>query len=113
MGINNVIKKDVQNIQSLFLKDDNGKEMYSLITGLESLNYIVRIQVKSRNDGTGAKEVISLFFVKQTAIEDARRWPEAIIIQCQAKLLQCFTIFDKTPCRPKTANIMRYNVCTI
>lgn len=89
LGITNVIKKDIQNIQALFLKDDDGKEMYSLITNLESLNYTVRIQVKNNNDhiinGTAAKEVISLFFIKQQAIEDARRWPEAVIVDATYK----------------------------
>ncbi|KAI9355579.1 hypothetical protein BD770DRAFT_411778 [Pilaira anomala] len=59
MGINNVIKKDIQNIQALFPKDDNRKEMYSLIKNLEDLNYIVRIQVKAtvENISCGKKVV--------------------------------------------------------
>ncbi|KAG2232112.1 hypothetical protein INT48_006789, partial [Thamnidium elegans] len=84
-----LLKKDIQNIQALFLKDDDGKVMYSLITNLENLNYVVRIQVKNSNDKamdeTGAKEVTSLFFIKQTAIEDVRRWPEAVIIDATYK----------------------------
>lgn len=81
MGIKNVIKKDIQNIQSLLFKDDDKKEMYSLITNLERLNYIVKIQVKSSNDkninGTGAKEVTGLFFLSNKRLlrmQDVGQW---------------------------------------
>ncbi|KAG2191822.1 hypothetical protein INT47_006653 [Mucor saturninus] len=36
LNVKNIIKKDIQNIQSLYLNDNGGKEMYSLITELEN-----------------------------------------------------------------------------
>lgn len=79
LNIKNIIKKDIQNIQSLFLKNDNGKEMYSLITYLESMEYVIRIQVNSEQEVTG------VFFLNEKAIREARLWPEAIIIDATYK----------------------------
>lgn len=79
MGIKNVVKKDIQNIQSMFLKDEDGKDMYFLIRDLESLGYAVRFQVN------GSRQIESLFFINETAIKEARRWPEAITIDATYK----------------------------
>lgn len=53
--------------------------MYTLINCLESLNYIVRIQVTEKH------EIKRLFFISEIAIEEARRWPEAITIDATYK----------------------------
>ena len=74
-----MIKKDIQNIQTLFLKNEDGKEMYSLITHLEDIGYVVRIQVKPD------QEVKSVFFIHEDAIYETRRWPEAITIDATYK----------------------------
>ncbi|KAG2193120.1 hypothetical protein INT47_003111 [Mucor saturninus] len=72
-------QKDIQNIQSLYLNDNGGKEMYSLITELENLGYVIRIQVKEN------QEVKGLFFIHEKAISEARRWLEAITIDATYK----------------------------
>ncbi|KAG2199586.1 hypothetical protein INT47_012186, partial [Mucor saturninus] len=79
LNVKNIIEKDIQNIQALYLNDNGGKEMYSLVTELESLGYVIRIQVK------GNQEVSGLFFIHEKAIEEARRWPEAITIDATYK----------------------------
>ncbi|KAG2195514.1 hypothetical protein INT47_002710, partial [Mucor saturninus] len=79
LNVKNIIKKDIQNIQSLYLNDNGGKEMYSLITELENLGYVIRIQVKEN------QEVKGLFFIHEKAISEARRWPEAITIDATYK----------------------------
>lgn len=66
-------------MQSLFLKNEDGKELFGLLAYLESIDYIVRIQV------TADQVVKSIFFVHKDAIKDARRWPEAIIIDATYK----------------------------
>ncbi|KAL9537201.1 hypothetical protein MBANPS3_011987 [Mucor bainieri] len=45
-NIKNVTKKDIQNIQSTFLKSEDDREVFVLINWLEDQGYIVRIQVK-------------------------------------------------------------------
>lgn len=79
LGITNVIEKDIQNIQTLFLKNEDGKEMYALINHLESLDYVVRVQVNSNHEVTG------LFFISEAAIKEARLWPEALTIDATYK----------------------------
>ncbi|KAI9245143.1 hypothetical protein EDC94DRAFT_665381 [Helicostylum pulchrum] len=59
LNVNNVIKKDIQNIQSTFFKSGTGKDMYSLVTFLESLGY--------------------------KSIKEARLWPEAITVDAMYK----------------------------
>ena len=53
--------------------------MYHLITELENLGYVIRIQVK------GDQEVKGLFFIHEKAIKEARLWPEAITIDATYK----------------------------
>lgn len=53
--------------------------MYSLIAELESLGYAIRIQVKH------GQEVKGLFFIHKKAINEARRWPEALAIDATYK----------------------------
>lgn len=53
MDIKNIIKKDIQNVQTLFSLDEDGKEMYFLITFLEQAGYDVRIQVKPNQEVKG------------------------------------------------------------
>ncbi|KAG2191762.1 hypothetical protein INT47_010578 [Mucor saturninus] len=79
LNVKNIIKKDIQNIQSLYLNDNAGKEMYSLITELENLGYVIHIQGKEN------QEVKGLFFIHEKAISEARRWPEAITIDATYK----------------------------
>lgn len=79
MNVTNVIKKDIQNIQTLFLKNVDGKEMYCLINHLESLNYVVRIQVNYSH------EIKGLFFISEAAIRETRLWPEALTIDATYK----------------------------
>lgn len=79
MEIKNVIKKDIQNMQTLFFKSEDGKEMYDLIEFLENLNFVVRFQVNSK------KELKGLFFISETTIKEARKWPEAITIDATYK----------------------------
>lgn len=66
-------------MQTLFTKSQDGKEMYTLITELEHLGYVVRIQVDSKN------RIEGLFFINECAINDARRWPEAVTIDATYK----------------------------
>lgn len=79
LGITNIIKKYIQNIQTLFLKNEDGKGMYSIITQLENYGHIVRTQVKPN------QEVKSIFFNHKDAIYETRRWPEAITIDATNK----------------------------
>ena len=79
MDIRNVIKKDIQNIQTLFLRNEDGKEMYSLIVFLEQAGYDVIIQVKPN------QEIKGLFFIHKDAIKEAQRWPEAITVDATYK----------------------------
>lgn len=53
--------------------------MYSLIGQLESLGYIVRIQVNEKLEITG------LFFTNEAAITETKQWPEAITIDATYK----------------------------
>lgn len=53
--------------------------MYSLISELESIGYVVRIQVKDN------QEVKGVFFIHEKAIMEARCWPEAITIDATYK----------------------------
>lgn len=53
MDIKNIIKKVIQNVQTLFSLDEDGKEMYFLITFLEQAGYDVRIQVKPNQEVKG------------------------------------------------------------
>lgn len=53
--------------------------MYTLISQLENLGYVVRIQVGSKNEITG------LFFISEDAIKEARRWPEALTVDATYK----------------------------
>lgn len=82
LNVTNIIKKDIQNIQTLFLKNDEGKEMYSLITFLESVGYTVRIQVQ---DKEGGQEIKGIFFINQKAMKEARMWPEAVTVDATYK----------------------------
>lgn len=82
IGVTNIIKKDIQNIQNIqtmFLKDSSGREMFSMINYLESVGYTVRIQVNSDH------EVKNVFFIHQDAIKEARRWYEAVTIDATYK----------------------------
>lgn len=79
LNIHNFIKRDIQNIQTWFLKNDEGKEMYAMIRKMEIAGYAVRIQVKPD------QEVKGLFFIHQDAIKEARRWPEALSIDATYK----------------------------
>jgi hypothetical protein len=65
LDITNIIKKDIQNIQTLFLKNEDGKEMYSLINYLENLDYVVRIQVNSSHEIKGFFLLMSLQLGRQ------------------------------------------------
>lgn len=78
-NIKNIIRKDIQNIQTLFLKNEDGKEMYSLISYLESLNYVVRFRVDAKN------EICALFFIGESSKKEARLWPEALAIDATYK----------------------------
>lgn len=54
--------------------------MYSMITYLQNLNYIVRIRSdKASNQLTG------LFFIHEDAIKETRSWPEALTIDATYK----------------------------
>jgi len=64
------------------LKNDDGKEMFSLIVYLEDIGYTVRIQVENKN---GMQLLKGLFFIHKKAIEEARIWPEAITIDATYK----------------------------
>lgn len=79
LGVTNVLHKDIQNIQTLFLKNENGREMYSLLNYLENLNYVVRVQVGFQHDIKG------FFFIHESAIKETRRWPEALTIDATYK----------------------------
>lgn len=79
MKVKNVRIKDIYNMQTLFFKKEDGKEMYFLIRDMEKLGYIVRIQVNEN------EEIDGLFFINEKAIEDARRWPEAITVDATYK----------------------------
>ncbi|GAA5811715.1 hypothetical protein MFLAVUS_005156 [Mucor flavus] len=66
-------------MDTLFLKNEDGKGMYSIITQLENYGHIVRTQVKPN------QEVKSIFFNHKDAIYETRRWPEAITIDATNK----------------------------
>lgn len=63
LKVNNII----QNMESVLLRTEAGKEMYSPITHLERLDYVVHFQVSPIS-----QEVASIFFINEKAIKETR-----------------------------------------
>lgn len=78
-GITNIIKKDIANINYLLKQDHHGGEIYRFMNNLQEKGYIVRFQVNESN------QLMSLFFCHESSIKDARKMPEAIIIDATYK----------------------------
>ena len=72
LGVNNIIKKDLDNMKQLITRND--ENMSDLIRHLQDKGYHVSYRVDEEN------RVNSIFFIQNNAVEELCRFPEAVVL---------------------------------
>lgn len=76
LGVHNIIKKDLENMQQHFKPSD---EMSPLVINLQEKGYEVRYRSNETNN------VDAIFFIHNRAIDDLRRLPECLVVDATYK----------------------------
>lgn len=72
VGVNNIIKKDLDNIKQLAVKND--ETISNFIRHLQNKGYQVNYHTNEED------RVTAIFFIHDNALEELRRFPEAVVL---------------------------------
>jgi hypothetical protein len=79
LGVTNIIRKDLENIKQIFCSSEGSEEMLSFIMKLQGMDCEVRYRVDHQN------KITCVFFIHINGIEEARRFPECIVLDATYK----------------------------